>query len=150
MLEIFGDTENISVIVINVCIIILLLLHLQLFFLFLFAREDVFRDSCHEGFILRHLLQGVPDILQEKQFWVIFVDLEELAEVGVLGCLRPDSLLLKHTEEVLSFEESHCEVLRLSLNILLKYDLFKEVLCRQSCLQEVDHQHYHDFDRLFI
>ena len=120
----------ISVIVIIVSITILLLLHLQLFFLFLFAREDVFRNSSHESFILRHLLQCVPDVLQEKQLWVFIVDLEELAEVGVLGRLRPDSFLLEHTEEVFSLEESHREVLRLSLYILLKYDLFKEVLCR--------------------
>ena len=78
--------------------------------------------------------------------WVFFVDLEELAEVGVFGSLRSDSLLLKHTEEVLSLEESHREVLRLSLNILLEYYLFEEVLCALSTLKEVYHKHHHDFD----
>ena len=49
----------------------------------------------------------------------------------MLGRFGPDSLLLEHAEEVLSFEESHREVLRLSLNILLEYYLFKKsyVLC---------------------
>ena len=61
--------------------------------------------------------------------WVFFVDLEELAEVGVLGRLRPDALLLEHTEKVLRLEESHSEVLRLSFNVLLKDYLFEEVLC---------------------
>ena len=52
--------------VIVVLILITNLLHLQLFFLFLFTGEDVLRDSRHEGFILRHLLQRVPDVLQEE------------------------------------------------------------------------------------
>ena len=59
----------------------------------------------------------------------MFVELEELAEVGVLGRLRPDTLLLENTEEVLSLEESLCELLCLSLNFLLKYYFFEEVLC---------------------
>ena len=68
----------------------------------------------------------------------------------MLGRLRPDSLLLKHTEKVFRLEESHREVLRLSLNILLKFDLFEEILCGLSSLKEVDHEHNHDFDGLLI
>ena len=64
----------------------------------------------------------------------------------MLSRLRPDTLLLEHTEEVFSLEESHREVLRLGLNILLKYYLFEEVLCGLSRLKEVYHEHYHDFD----
>ena len=64
----------------------------------------------------------------------------------MLGRFGPDSLLLEHAEEVLSFEESHREVLRLSLNILLEYYLFEEVLCALSTLKEVYHEHHHDFD----
>ena len=68
----------------------------------------------------------------------------------MLGRFGPNSLLLEHAEEVLSFEESHREVLRLSLNILLKFDLFEEILCGLSSLKEVDHEHNHDFDGLLI
>ena len=64
----------------------------------------------------------------------------------MLGRFGPDTLLLEHAEEVFSLEESHCEVLRLSLNILLEYYLFEEVLCALSTLKEVYHEHYHDFD----
>ena len=117
----------ISVIVVLIYISVLLL-PLQLFLFYLFTGQDVLRDGRHESFILRHLLKRVFDVLQEKQLWVFFVDLEELAEVGVLGSLRSDSLLLKHSEEVLSLEESHREVLRLGLYILLKYYLFEEIL----------------------
>ena len=68
----------------------------------------------------------------------------------MLGRFGPDSLLLEHAEEVLSFEECHREVLRLSLNVLLEYYLFEEVLCALSTLKEVYHEHYHDFDRLLV
>ena len=127
-----------------------MLLHRQLFFLFLFTGEDVFGDRRHEGLILGHLLEGIPDVLQEKQLRVLFVDLEELAEVGVLGRLRPDALLLEDAEEVFRLEEGHREVLSLRFNILLKDNLFEEVLCGHSSLQEVHHEHHHDFDRFLI
>ena len=116
----------------------------------LFTGEDIFGDRRHEGLILGHLLERVPDVFQEEQLRVLFVDLEECAEVGVLSRLRPDTFLLEHAEEVFRLEENHREVLRLRLNILLKDYLFKEVLCGHSSLQEVHHEHHHDFDRFLV
>ena len=62
--------QLILALVISVIVVILLVLDLllqcQLFFFFLFTGQDILRDSCHESFILRHLLQSVPDVLQEK------------------------------------------------------------------------------------
>ncbi len=61
-----------------------------------------------------------------------------------------NTFFFEYSKEVLRLKENHRKVLRLCFNILLKDDIFEELLCGHVHLQEVNHQHDHDFDRLFI
>ena len=64
----------------------------------------------------------------------------------MLGRLRPDSLLLKHTEKVFRLEESHSEQPGLGLDLLFKEHVEEELLRCLVLLQEMHHEHDHDFN----
>ena len=64
--------------------------------------------------------------------------------------LTTDAFLLQHSEEVLTLEERHLELLSLSFYILLEYDLLEEVLRRLVRLKKVHHEHDHYLDRLLV
>lgn len=116
----------------------------------LFACEHVLLNCSHERLVLTHLLQRLPDVLQLEQAWVLSIELEELSKVRMLLILLSYSLLLEHSEEVFCLQECHREVLRLSLDILLKNDVLEELLRRNVLLKQVHHEHYHDLHRLLV
>ena len=97
--------------------------HGFLFPLLLLVRKYIFLDGVHECFIFTHLFQRFSDILQQDETWVAFVQLEELSKVHMFFSFRADTLVLEHLPKVFCFQESHVEVLRLSLHILRKDDI---------------------------
>lgn len=68
----------------------------------------------------------------------------------MLHILRTNTFLLENAEEVVTFEEDHRVLLRLCLHVLLKDHFLEELLSRHVLVQQEEHQHDHDFDRLLV
>lgn len=71
--------------------IFLLLVHVLLA---LVRRHNVLADRFHELVILSHLLQGLPDTLEDKQIWEAWTQPKELLQIEMLRRLLPNTPLL--------------------------------------------------------
>jgi len=80
----------------------------------------------------------------------IGAQLKELLQVRVRGRRVLDLSLVQHVEEVFRLHDLKSLLLRLALDILLINDILEEFNSGHVVVQDVQHQHHHDLERLVV